>query len=67
MPRLDKTGPQGTGPIGGGRGWGRGFGRGCRGGGPLAPAEDEIAAIEREIAVLQERLDALRQSQSGKE
>jgi hypothetical protein len=33
----------------------------------LAPAEDEIAAIEREIAVLQERLDALRQSQSGKE
>jgi len=46
-------------------GAGRGFGRGFRGGAPLASAEaeDEIVAIEREIASLQKRLDALRQNQ----
>ena len=69
MPGMDKTGPLGTGPIGGGfgpcgggvagRGWGRGLGRG-RGWmdatKPLSP-DEEKTVLETEKAWLESKLE----------
>lgn len=66
MPRLDKTGPRGQGPLTGrgmgpcgfgrGRGWGYFGGYGMR---QFASPKNELAALENEEEMLKEELAAI--------